>query len=140
MRIKRKQRRGMTSIMETIMCIMLLAFIITALMSLVSLSSGWTIKTNDAFLEKTNADYLVEKLQEDVKSSKYILSVDDSQLEIVNDNGSILYKIIGANLFRNNEVAMEDLRTCKFSQSGRDSIGIYLRTTDDCIIDLQITR
>ena len=67
-------------------------------------------------------------------------ATDESQLEIQNDEGEILYTFVGSKLFRNNDLAMENLKTCQFSQVDGNSIGIYIRTAEDNIIDLRISR
>lgn len=138
--MRAKRRRGMTSILESVLCLLLLAFILSALMALISTSSGWSVRTNEAFIAKNSSDYLVEKIQEDIKSSTYLSATDESQLEIQNDDGEILYTFVGSKLFRNNDLAMENLKTCQFSQVDGNSIGIYIRTAEDNIIDLRISR
>lgn len=88
--IKFRKRRGMSSIMETVISMTLFAMILVVLMHMLTYSNEWNMKTQQDMVQKIDIDYLVDVLEEDVKSSTNIELVDD-KLQIVSPTKVTLY-------------------------------------------------
>ena len=124
--IKFRKRRGMSSIMETVISMTLFAMILVVLMHMLAYSNEWNMKTQQDMGQKIDIDYLVDVLEEDVKSSTNIELVDD-KLQIVSPT-------------KVSEEVISNVVACSFSPLDGDSVRVYVQTEDNDIIDLTIHR
>lgn len=139
MMIKRQRRRGMTSIMETVISMTLFAMILIVLMQMLSYSNEWTMKTQKQMDQKIDIDYLVDVLEEDVKSATTIELVDE-KLQIVSPTKVTIYARYGAAVYRDSEEVISDIVACSFTPLDGDSVRVYVQTEDYEIIDLTVHR
>lgn len=137
--IKFRKRRGMSSIMETVISMTLFAMILVVLMHMLAYSNEWNMKTQQDMGQKIDIDYLVDVLEEDVKSSTNIELVDD-KLQIVSPTKVTLYSRFGAAIYRDSEEVISTVVACSFSPLDGDSVRVYVQTEDNDIIDLTIHR
>lgn len=137
--MKLKKRRGMTSLVEALICLTLFGVAMTMLLTLMAYSNQWTAETVQSITVKRDTDYLVDMLQMDVKSADEVEVVGNT-LQIVN------YAITGDTegqvttytfdktkriLYRNSEVAISDVQTGFAGsppfQMGDDADSVYIR-------------
>ena len=137
--IKFRKRRGMSSIMETVISMTLFAMILVVLMHMMAYSNEWNMKAQQDMGQKIDIDYLVDVLEEDVKSSTNIELVDD-KLQIVSPTKVTLYSRFGAAIYRDSEEVISNVVACSFSTLDGDSVRVYVQTEDNDIIDLTIHR
>lgn len=134
-----RKRRGMTNIMETVICTTLFAMILIVLMHMLAYSNEWTMKTQKAMSQKLDIDYLIDVLKEDVKSSTTVEMVGD-KLQIVSPEKITVYARYGAGIYRDSEEVMSDIIACSFSPWDGDSVRVYIQTEDYEVIDVTIHR
>ena len=137
--IKFRKRRGMSSIMETVISMTLFAMILVVLMHMLAYSNEWNMKAQQDMGQKIDIDYLVDVLEEDVKSSTNIELVDD-KLQIVSPTKVTLYSRFGAAIYRDSEEVISNVVAWSFSPLDGDSVRVYVQTEDNDIIDLTIHR
>lgn len=154
--MKLKKRRGMTSIMEAIICLTLFGVAMTMLLSLMAYSNQWAAKTVDTITTKRDTDYLVDMLQMDVKSADEVEVVGNT-LQIVNYSGSgdastagqvttYTFDKLNHILYRNSEVAMSNVKTGIAGgppfQMGDDADSVYIRLVlqSDELLELTVHR
>lgn len=136
----RKKRRGMTSLMETISCMVLFAMLLMMLLSIMSYANNWTLKEQQTFIRRTNTDLLIEELQSDVKSSE-MLSCTTNSLEILLYEGDMVqYQFVDDAIYRNSELILSGINTGTFVEVDGESVGVYLRLQDGDIIETTIHR
>lgn len=136
----RKKRRGMTSLMETISCMVLFAMLLMMLLSIMSYANSWTLKEQQTFIRRTNTDLLIEELQSDVKSSE-MLSCTTNSLEILLYEGDMVqYQFVDDAIYRNSELILSGINTGTFVEVDGESVGVYLRLQDGDIIETAIHR
>ena len=136
----RKKRRGMTSLMETISCMVLFAMLLMMLLSIMSYANSWTLKEQQTFIRRTNTDLLIEELQSDVKSSE-MLSCTTNSLEILLYEGDMVqYQFVDDAIYRNSELILSGINTGTFVEVDGESVGVYLRLQDGDIIETTIHR
>lgn len=136
---KLRKRRAMTSIMETVISMTLFAMILVVLMQMLAYSNEWTMKTQKQMDQKIDIDYLVDVLEEDVKSATTIELVDE-KLQIVSPTKVTIYARYGAAVYRDSEEVIGNIIACSFTPLDGDSVRVYVQTEDYDIIDLTIHR
>lgn len=136
---KLRKRRAMTSIMETVISMTLFAMILIVLMQMLAYSNEWTMKTQKQMDQKIDIDYLVDVLEEDVKSATTIELVDE-KLQIVSPTKVTIYARYGAAVYRDSEEVIGNIMACSFTPLDGDSVRVYVQTEDYDIIDLTIHR
>lgn len=136
---KLRKRRAMTSIMETVISMTLFAMILVVLMQMLAYSNEWTMKTQKQMDQKIDIDYLVDVLEEDVKSATTIELVDE-KLQIVSPTKVTVYARYGAAVYRDSEEVIGNIIACSFTPLDGDSVRVYVQTEDYNIIDLTIHR
>lgn len=136
---KLRKRRAMTSIMETVISMTLFAMILIVLMQMLAYSNEWTMKTQKQMDQKIDIDYLVDVLEEDVKSATTIELVDE-KLQIVSPTKVTIYARYGAAVYRDSEEVIGNIIACSFTPLDGDSVRVYVQTEDYDIIDLTIHR
>lgn len=136
---KLRKRRAMTSIMETVISMTLFAMILVVLMQMLAYSNEWTMKTQKQMDQKIDIDYLVDVLEEDVKSATTIELVDE-KLQIVSPTKVTVYARYGAAVYRDSEEVIGNIIACSFTPLDGDSVRVYVQTEDYDIIDLTIHR
>lgn len=136
---KLRKRRAMTSIMETVISMTLFAMILIVLMQMLAYSNEWTMKTQKQMDQKIDIDYLVDVLEEDVKSATTIELVDE-KLQIVSPTKVTVYARYGAAVYRDSEEVIGNIIACSFTPLDGDSVRVYVQTEDYDIIDLTIHR
>ena len=139
--MKLKKRRGMTSIMEAIICLILFGVAMTMLLTLMAYSNQWSAETVDAITTKRDTDYLVDMLQMDVKSADEVEVVGNT-LQIVNYaitgdaalEGQVTtysFDQLAHTLYRNSEVAISNVQTGIAGsppfQMGDDADSVHIR-------------
>lgn len=137
--IKLRKRRAMSSIMETVISMTLFAMILIVLMQMLAYSNEWTMKTQKQMDQKIDIDYLVDVLEEDVKSATTIELVDE-KLQIVSPTKVTVYARYGAAVYRDSEEVIGNIIACSFTPLDGDSVRVYVQTEDYDIIDLTIHR
>lgn len=139
MRLKLKRRRGMSNLQEAIICVMLFAVMLLLLMRLMAYSNTWTVRAQNALSEKLDADYMVEMLQQDVKSSTSI-TVSEGTLQLVSGTEMVIYRVDDDTLYRDGEEVMNNIASLMFVPDGGDAVGVYIRFDDGDLIDTSIHR
>ncbi len=94
MRNKFRVRRGMMSLTETAICIVIFAVMMSCLLTMVNISGTWTARAKQTAAESQDISAFVETVREDVKSS-YNITLSDGVLQLVQSSGSVLYSYNG---------------------------------------------
>lgn len=135
-----KKRRGITSIMEAVICITIFSSLLVLLLSLMAFSTSWNTKAAAAVVNKLDTDYFVETIECDAKSASSLYA-QKKRLEITRDSSLVVYRIDGNTLYRDDEVITENLESGSFiPQGNEDEVGIYLVYKDGSVVDMVLNR
>ena len=130
----------MTSLMETVSCMVLFAMLLMMLLSIMSYANSWTLKEQQTFIRRTNTDLLIEELQSDIKSSEMLSCTTDS-LEVLPYAGDMIqYQFVDDAIYRNTELILNGISSGSFVEGDGESVGLYLRLQDGDIIETVIHR
>lgn len=135
-----KKRRGITSIMESVICLTIFASLIVLLLSLMAYSTSWNSKAAAAVVNKMDTDYFTETIECDAKSASS-LNAQEKRLEITRGDSLVIYRIEGNILYRDDEIVTENLESGTFvPQGNEDEVGVYLVYKDGSVVDMMLNR
>ena len=140
MRLNRKKRRGMFSFVETLSCLLIFALLLVGTLTLTAQSVNTQAEMQMAVYQKMDADFLAELFQTDIKSADMLDVVSDTELHIINEGSTIIYRIRDYELYRNDERVLEFVISGIFIPSDGTSVGLYLRLAGGEIIDVTICK
>lgn len=132
-----KRRRGMTSIIEVVICLLLFAFALTTLLSFLGFTTKDQLEAAKSMGEHINADYFIDCMVQDVKSSSSI-DISENILTLSTDEETIVYAVIDDTLYRNDEKLFDDVQNVTFSPMDDAMISVYVKLDNGDTIDFAV--
>ena len=129
----------MTSLTETIICMMLFAWSLTMLLSLMSFATGWHLKSQEQFSSQLDEDFFIDSLQQDIKSCDEII-VTQNSIQATSAETVVSYQLIGGAIYRNSEVALTGVEQTSFGELDGDTLQVYIEFTNGDLIDTTVHR
>lgn len=141
MRLNKLRRRRGFSLIEIIICILILAICFASFITLASKKMESQVELQSEVLQTMDIDLTAEMLQTDIKSAFLLEIVDSTELLIMtSDNQQVIYKVKDYKLYRNNEVVLNYILDGMFIPSDGNSVGVYFRLIGGDIIDATFSR
>ena len=133
------KRRGMSSIVEVVACLVLFSMIVTALIAIMGFST--TIGSDAKLIvnQSNETDFLIKALQTDVKSSTEI-EVNDEMLQIISSTDIITYLLENGNLYRNTDIIATNIGSGMFVPVDENAVGLVLHFASGDFINMTFSR
>ena len=141
--VSHKKRRGMASLLETVLCLVLFSFALIMILTIGSHIGAWNASLVRSTNTEQDIDYFIQIFTNDVKSSRQV-TVSDTGIEIVTNNELIIYahgidEGGAGTLYRNNEYVISGLTDVSFSYTG-ETVQAYLLMNNGEIVNFTIRR
>ena len=135
------RRRGMTSIAEVLVSIMLFVILMATMISLFSTSGRLTNWTERSYAAAVTTEEFADIVREDVKSS-FGVSLNGSDLVVSTAGGSVVYIYDSdeKTVSRADEVLLYNILDCEFSAPDGDTAEIYIERTGGNETNLVVCR
>lgn len=129
----------MTNLFEVVICLLLFAMALTALLRLMGYTTKDQAVVSQTIKSQIDADFFIDTVIQDVKSSNDI-EVTENVLTLSNDEDSVIYAVTGNTLYRNSEEVFTQVQQASFSTTADNMIAVFVELKDGDVIDFAVRQ
>lgn len=135
----RRKRRGISSMVEAVACIVMFALLLMVLIELLSLSVNLGATSQATVILKEESDEFIETIQLDVKSAESMDAVGE-QLTITKDGRHVVYRIEEGTIYRDTEPMLTGLEVGAFIPTDDNAVTVAIKFVDGGLLDINLHR
>ena len=139
-----KRRKGMTSVLETVISVALFSMLLVMLMTVMAHINAWSNASVQAAQTERDLDYLMTAFVADIKSADVITSTGDS-LQLAREEDAVLWSVSEPvagkrTLYRNDDNVIDGITYYQFNADTRELVMINLQFSDGQELNLTVRR
>lgn len=139
-------RKGMTTLLETVLCVALFSMLMTFLLMATARMSIWSAKSSSRAEFERDLNFLMATVVEDIKSASDVVC-EDGTLMLVSDSDAVVYKVDREaitdktkTLYRDNEIIISGVIDYSFDEPTESMVRVYLSFDDGQNAEFSVRR